>query len=313
MSTFPEGYANQLRERYGVTISSQIVDPANTQHIDLPHQPGESLPVVEVSSPKLGSGGHNKVLFVPGFGEGIINKASFAAELASEGRHVILPGQNRTGITKNQAGRPDTLMNQALNYLAAMDAVAPEESSDVITHSYGVQVFEAMTRIAPERFEDSHAVVLAPSGSIEGQRLPAMGMQWLRMMASEAKGKDKMEFPDTKGDTGKASAKTLLANPHRTALEIGDLWRRTVDYEQLGRRVASLTVLTYAEDAMFPGGRVAPTLSRAVENGSITWATPVSSQRALSGELSYGGEGAVHDDEQYNPSRVVRASLQFLS
>lgn len=305
----PDAYAAQLTNRYGESISYQIAGSALRSAL-LPHQTGEFIDFVEVE-PDTPALEHKKVLLVPGFGVGIINKASLAAELAAQGRHAILPGQNRHGILKDETGRANPTYTQARNYLAIMDAAA-SGPVDVVTNSYGSLVFDEMVRLEPDRFKESDVVMLAPAGSIRGQRLPAMGRQWLRMMKSESNRDRPMEFPDPNNDTGRASAKVLLANIPRTVREIGDLWRRTVDYGRLSRSVGSLVVLSYAEDYMYPEEKLSPMLSAAVEAGYITWATPVSPDRVVSGEMAYAGEGAVHDDEQYNPSRVVSAALQLL-
>lgn len=269
------------------------------------------MPFVEVASAESDPG-QKPILYVPGFGEGIINKASFAAELALRGRRVILPGQSRRGTLKNKSGQPDATYTQAFNTLAVQQA-AGARSADIVTHSYGSLVFDEMARLAPEWFEDSDVVMLAPAGSVRGERLPALGMRWLKFMKSEADQNRPMEFPDRKNRTGNASARVLAANPARTAREAHDLWKREVDYIGLSRDVASLAVLSYAEDEMYPDHTLAPALADAVSAGHITWATPVSSEKARDGEIAYGGAGAVHDDEQYNPSRVAAATLEFLN
>lgn len=311
MRAFPEAYAEQLADAYGPEISSQITDPENVQFASTNAYLGGMVPFVDIHpvEPTLDQ---KPILYVPGFGEGIINKASFAAELASQGRRVILPGQSRRGTLSDETGRRNATYTQAINALAVQQVAGVARSADIVTHSYGSLVFDEMFRRAPEWFEDSDVLMLAPGGSIYDQRLLAMGAQWARFMKSEADDGRPMEFPDEKNYTGNASARALAANPARTMREVRDLWKREVDYARLSEGLASLAVLSYAEDSMYPEDLLSPMLTDAVKAGYITWATPTASAKVSKGELAYGGEGAVHDDEQYNPSRVANAVLQFL-
>lgn len=311
MENFPEAYADQLRVEYGDDIAGQFVNPANREAIPLEAQPGQTVSLLEVQS-DVSAPGERKLFFVPGFGEDVINKASFAAGLALEGVELSMPGQNRKGVLKNEAGKRDATYTQARNYLTALEAAAGDEPVNIVTHSYGSLVLDEMIRQDPERFKGVNVVMLAPSGSIEDQGLLSLGMQWLRMLRSEMDPKRRMEFPDKKGYTGRASLRTLLKNPMRTFLEVKDLHKRKVDYARIAKAVGSLTVLTYGRDAMYPEDEMSPTLTAAVEAGYTAWATPVALDKVLSGEMTRGDDGAVHDDEQYNPSRVARAVRQIL-
>jgi hypothetical protein len=312
MKAFPKEYAAQLAETYGQEIAGQITEPLAVHHAPLPQQPGQTAPYVEVG-PVVSEADGRKLHYVAGFGEGVINKASFAAELALQGKRVVLSGQNRKGTLRDESGKRSATYTQAVNSLAVYDAASKGRPMDILTHSYGSIIFDEMVRLEPDKFKDSAVVVLAPAGSVYGQRLPALGLQWLKFMKSEADQSRPMEFPDSGNHTGKASAAVLAANPARTGREVVDLWKREVDYEYIAGHVASLAVLTYAEDRMYPNDEVAPMLTDAARAGYLTWAVPVASARAASGEIAYGGAGAVHDDEQYNPGRVVDAALQFLS
>ncbi len=310
MRVFPGEYAEQLADKYGHEISDQITDPYNVRFAHVDAAPGAKVPYAVVS-PVEEAADRRPVLYVPGFGEGIINKASFAAELALRGREVILLGQSRRGTLSNEEGRRDATYTQAINTLAVQQMVGAR-SADVVTHSYGSLVFDEMVRQAPEWFKGSNVAMLSPAGSIYNQRLLAMGAQWVGFMKSETDGDRPMEFPDPDGVTGKASARVLAANPLRTVREVRDLWQREVDYENVSRSVASLAVLSYAEDAMFPEDKLAPMLTDAVEAGHIVWATPADFGAVDTGRMRYAGEGSVHDDEQYNPSRVAAAVLDYL-
>lgn len=321
MSFSPE-YRAQLEDTYPKEIVAQIADPNKWHNVSLaPHQPGQTLPYVDVRGPETPDDARPLVL-VPGFGAGIVNRASFAAELAVQGQRVILTGQNRRGILRNpDTGKRDATYTQAQNYVAVVDAVSgpnaaphhPTVEVDVIANSYGVLVFDEMVRQQPDRFTDSNAVLLAPAGTIRGQTLLNMGRQWLAMAKSEApNGGQPFEFPDLKGITGKASAGVLLQNIPRTMCELRDLLGRTVDYKRLARLVGSVSVLTYAEDAMFSPDKLEPMLREATEHG-IRWSSPTAIDRVLSGELTYGGQSSVHDGEQFHPGLMAAAVLATLA
>lgn len=309
MSDFDPKYAEQLRQRYPESICNQIIE--DVQHAPLPEQPGETLPYVyiePVSEPSL----ERPLFCVPGFSEGIINKASFAAELALNGAEVILPGQNRRSMARDVANKRSSLFSQARNYLAVLNEAAGPKPVDVLTHSFGAQIFEEMTKHAPGRFADSQAILLAPSGSIHNQTLPNLSTQWIKMMKSESDQSRPCEFPDKHGVTGRASLKNLLANVPRTLFEVGDVVKGRINYPELVSSVGQLTIASYAEDALFPESQLHPTLDRAVKAGA-TWVTPVDFNRVVSGEMRYGGHGATHDDEQFNPSRVAATVIDLVS
>lgn len=308
MKTFDAGYKAQLLGRYPADIVANITD--DLQHAPIAGQSGQTVPYVYVRGHNVPEGAA-PLLYVPGFGEGIINKASFAAELAVRGADVILPGQNRHGILRDAAGRRSAVHSQAVNYLSVLDHATAGGGADIMAHSYGALIFESMATLQPERFADSHAVLLAPAGTIEDERVPRLMRRWVAMMLSEMDTKRPNEFPDTKGVTGKASLANLFANIPRTLHEVNDLANRRVNYSQLRSHVGSLTVMSYAEDAMYPTQLETPVLAAAVESG-VAWATPISPEKVVSGEMTYGGHGAVHDDEQYNPSRVARAVLNVV-
>jgi len=168
-----------------------------------------------------------------------------------------------------------------------------------------------MVELSPDRFTGSRVAFMAPSGSIHDETTTDLGRRWVASTRSEMNKNRPTEFPDEKGVTGKASAMTLMANLPRMKQEIGELAHARIDYPALVKRVGSLTVMSFAEDRMFPEDRMAPTLGTAVEAGA-TWVTPVSPSKVLDGTMRYSGDGAVHDDDQYNPTRVVGSLMQIL-
>jgi pimeloyl-ACP methyl ester carboxylesterase len=314
---FDTAYRGQLQERYGREITEQIAD--TWKWAPLSEQPDEVIPYVVTQPDEVVS--ERKLLYVPGFGESIINKASFAAEAATQGLAMILPGQNRTSILRDATNRRSAVHTQARNYLDVLDhATENGETVDVVPHSYGALIFQAMRRLDPDRFKDSNVVMLAPSNSIIGDTIPRLGGRWIKFLKSEMDQKRPIEFPDHSGVTSKASAKTLTANIPRLAREVGDLGHNQMDYFDMACSVGSLTVLGYAEDNLFPDSKVYPLMEqtmRALEDhgkrDNFRWATPVSPAGVLEGRMTYTGDGATHDDEQFNPSRVVSSVRQILA
>jgi pimeloyl-ACP methyl ester carboxylesterase len=263
---------------------------------------------------RVNEGASTPVLFVPGFGEGIINKAPFAAALASRGFDVILPGQNRTGILRDAANKRQPTMSQARNYEAILRAEKLDGVTvNLVSHSYGSLVLEALVKRmmnnSPDYFKDSQAIMLAPAGVGQESSIFELGKRWLRMLKSEMD-KSTQDFPDIEGETGKASAKTLAANVPRMFGEVGDMLKKRVDFSELCRAVGEVTILSYKDDRIFPESFMASGAATAV-NAGATWATPISLAVQPDGSIR-GGEGATHDDEQFNPSRVAGAVAQIL-
>jgi hypothetical protein len=327
-------YNAQLERDYGADIVRQLNEPF---YAELPEQPGQEIPYVVVNEHE----GSTPMLYVPGFGESIVNKVSFAAELASQGVEVILPGQNRKG---RGFGRMDAVEAQALNYLAVIEAEGlTDQVVNVATHSFGSLVFDKMAQIAEERgwtcFKESTAFMMAPAGLNDNESYAGVAKRWAAAMKTE--GSLEHDFPDVKGETAKASLKTLLSNPIRTAREVRQLVKGRVNFERLlgsestPRLIGRLMIYGYAEDELYPsrveadaerdtsllGAKVTELLA-AIDNGELgvpgeavdgrlAYATPISLQEKPDGNIR-SGEGATHDDEQLNPSRVAGAVVQVL-
>lgn len=312
---FNAAYESQLRESYSPTIVDQIVGEPHYVQLNKSDQ----LPYVRVSDFAVPPKTDHPTVYIPGFGEGIINKASFAAEMAKKGVDFILPGQNRGLIIKDAANPKRSTDTQAENYLALIEHEVPEGPVDIVTHSYGSLVFQAMAKMRPERFANSRVVFLAPAGTIPNESLPQLGVRWVKMLKSENPKKQPMDFPDFKNVTGKASMKTLLSNIPRMIGELRDLAHEQVDYHTLSQRVGSLAVLSYAFDELYPQEKQELIMRSAVQDDGVVWATPVWLERLLPDyepeekRSSHVAEGAVHDDEQFNPERVARAVVVQLA
>jgi hypothetical protein len=278
-------------------------------------QLGEAIPYVRLGD---ADGGY-PALYVPGFAEGIEAKAPFAVEMAMRGVEMILPGQNRRGTLKDPiTGRKSATYTQARNYmdvLAAENLLQAESSVDIITHSYGSLIFDEMVRIAKRWglncFEDVNVVMMAPAGFNEDETLPWLFQGFVCAALSERK--NKKEFEDVNGEMLRAGTRNFFANVPRALREITDLATRRVDYKTLMKEIGQLTVLTFAEDDLFSDQVLGTALTKLVEAGGA-WAEPNSLHILFDEEVGplRAGHGAIHNDDQFNPSRVGGAAAQIL-
>jgi hypothetical protein len=250
-----QNYQAQLADAYGDEFVAEVT---HWKSAEIPEQPGQEIPYTRINQHEQSV----PMLYVPGFGETIVNKASFAGELAKKDVDVILPGQNRHG---KGLSREDATEIQAANYLAVLEAEKLTHTKvNVAAHSFGSLVFDKMAQIARERgwtcFDDATVFLLAPAGLYEDDSLGKLARRQLKMVKSEGPDTPK-DFPDLHGETAKASQKTLLANPARTVREVGRLIHGRVDIEGLvGNKetrglIGKLVILGYAEDELY-GARV---------------------------------------------------------
>lgn len=304
-------YQEQMLSLYSAETVRTIAE--DWQHADLAHQPGEKILYVRLGAET--ATGPRPVLYVPGYTEGIVAKAPFAAELAEKGFDVILPGQNRKKILRDSLSKKNATHSQAMNYLAVITAEGLDDQTvDVVTHSYGSLIFQAMQRVAHDRgqstFQGAKLVELAPAGTNADESLLRLGARFARHMISESR--TQKDFPDPKNEMMKAGTKNMLANFPRTVRETLHLARTRLDYNELALSgLASITVLGYAEDKLFPHRILASTIEKAWEdNLTVSYATPISLQ-SVDGKPR-GGKDASHNDEQFNPLRVAGAVAQIL-
>lgn len=308
------GYAERLAQDYDPSVVNAIAYD-NWKHTDLMHQDGELLLYVRLQPERLGvEQAHDRpVLYVPGFTEGIVAKAPFAAEMASRGFDIILPGQNRKSILKDALGKKNATHSQAMNYLSVLEDEGLKDTPvDVITHSYGLPIFQTMHRLATERgwtaFDDSTLIAAAPAGSNTNEGLMRLGWRFGKHMIAENGTRKDIEDPAML----EAGAKNMLANIPRTMREVWHLAHKKVDYEELATSGLRVVVLGYAEDRLFAHAQLMTTMEDALEHG-ISYATPISLEEDPDeiGAIR-GGRDASHNDEQFNPSRVAGAAAQIL-
>lgn len=298
-------YETELQARHGDAISSEIAH--NWRYAELPDSPGEQLPYI-----RLNEGASEKpVLYIPGFTEGIVSKAPFAAELAGLGNDVIMPDQNRKKILKDAANKKDATYSQAMNYLAVIEAEGLE-NVDIVTHSYGSLIFDKMQEIAADQgksyFDDANVVMLAPAG-FSKEKIRTIGKRFMAVAKSEGKGNPK-DFPDTP-EMLKAGIKNFTANIPRAVGEVRHLAKNQVDYKRLLESgIANLAVVSYAEDRLYSDKVIESTVNQATQAGA-SWVVPISQKERFDPDSAK--PHATHNDEQFNPYRVAATVDEILN
>ena len=306
---FTPEYSNYLADSYDAGLVAQL--DQEWSYADLSHLAGEQIPYVRLDTPDTTG---RPILFVPGFTETIVAKAPLILEMAQNGADMIMPGQNRVKIAHDRKRHLDATNAQAQNNLAILVAEGLEDQTvDIITHSYGSLVFQEMHKLAQERgirsFEGSKVVMLAPAGFNQKESALKLGYRFAKSLILEAK--TSKDVDDIDGSMFKAGQGTMTANIPRGLHEIRDLYKSTVDYERLLKSgIASLAVLGYAEDAVYPHKVLERTMRKAVESG-VSYGVPVSLQVSADGMIRSGTD-ASHNDDQFNPSRAAGAALQLL-
>jgi len=303
-------YIERLAQRYPAEHIAELA--YNWRLAELAHQPGKQIPYVRLNK---GASETPPVLYVPGFTEGIVAKAPFAAELAMNELDVILPDQNRRKVQRNPKGKKDATHAQALNYLSVLESEELTNSPvDVVTHSYGSLIFDDMHKVAETRgwtaFDKAVVIMLAPGGTNENETAWHLGRRFLAMIRSEGKRTPK-DFPDEGGEMFKAGRRHALANPGRLAREVWELKTKHVDYERLvSSGLAHMAILGYAEDVLYPEDVYRSAIEKAVSAG-VSYATPIELSEWSDGQPRMGIH-ATHNDEQFNPRRVANAVAEIL-
>lgn len=292
---------------------------------------GETIPYVRVG---VADTGERPVLYVPGFTAGIEARLPFALAMAKRrGVEVILPGQNRVEILKDGlTGKKDATHSQAANMMDVLThaGLADKEGSvDVVTHSYGSLIFEAMAKIAQTHelpcFAGANVAMMAPAGLNVREHALALGWRFLRGFRNEAdmqKDIFDINYYEALGaEIFEAGKKNALANIPRTIREAWELSRRRLNIIELRRSgIGSLAILPFAQDDVFPAHLQRRAIEQAFaadampggENlAPLTWATPISLQ-GKDDEPIRGGRDAGHNDDQNNPARAVGAVFQVL-
>lgn len=292
---------------------------------------GETIPYVRVGCADTDE---RPILYVPGFTAGIEAKLPFALGMAKRrGVEVIMPGQNRKEILKDAlTGKKDATHSQAANMMdvLAHAGLAKEAGSvDIVTHSYGSLIFEAMTKIAATHklrcFKGANVAMMAPAGMNRFENPFSLGWRFLKGFRAEGPMKkdifDLNYYEALGAEMFEVGKKNALANVPRTVREAWELARRRLNIAELrGSGIGSLAILPFAEDDVFPAHLQRRMIARAfaadaVPDGAdlaqLIWATPISLQ-GKDGQPIRGRLDAGHNDDQHNPARAAGAVFQVL-
>lgn len=315
-SPLSEAYLQTMADRYDPTVVEAFASEWSQAPISrYLHYIEEYQPYVRVtgSEPLVGQ---KPVFFVRGFSEGITSKAPHAAEMASLGFDYILPGVNRRRILKNDGRKLNATEAEAEALLAIIEAENLQNRPlDFVAHSYGSLIFDAMHKEGTRRgwtcFDEAKVVFLAPAGSYEKENPVSLGYRFGKKLISAIRAEKKLDYPDSTKERFQAATSNLLANVPRTIKEVWRLARDKVEYDRLlSSAISRLAIFGYAEDALFTHKQYEATVRKHLDGGLI-YATPISLELTADRKIR-GGDLAVHDDEEGNPTRVARAVAQFL-
>lgn len=303
-------YIDELQVRYGLHAAQDI--STNWQHADLSsHYFGGKILFSKMGA---ATATHERpVMYVPGFTEGIVAKAPFGADLAALGYEVVIPGQHRKKILRDAANKKDATHTQAINYLEVIDQSGFEDGEfDLVTHSYGSLIFQAMQKISRlegrDRFKNARVAMLAPAGVNQNEGLFKLGGRFAHNLHSDMK--SEREFPDPSNEMLMAGVKNSIANIPRTVREVWHLVNKNIDFEELATSgISKAIVFGYAEDKLFPHRVLESGMSIALQHG-VEYATPIAPR--LRNDEQRSGKYAEHNDEQSNPRRVALAVDDFL-
>jgi len=320
---FTPGYIDELERQYEPKITRQITDAANWKQVETPGNPDSAINYVDVR-PVEPLEGVAPIYLQPGFGGGVINKASTIAELASRGYRVVSRNQDRTNRRAfMKENGLSAIQLQALDALAVMeDSGVIHEKPTVIAQSLGALMLDAAEKmrlpgshsdeVSP--FAESSFFMIAAAGGNKDETASDLTRRWLRFLWSQ-RNSDGQDFPDVGGLTGKASLKVLTANPRLTIREaLGELPYTMLD-PTTPERVGQYVLMSFGQNEMYPNEKHYKHAEELVRHGA-TWSMPYDStvRKGQNGEpeQARGIIRAVHDDDQYNPSRVVGAIQKHL-
>ena len=221
-----------------------------------------------------------------------------------------MPDQNRYGCGW------DVTDMQARNYLAiAEHARVLNGEVDVVTHSYGSLIFQAMQRMVAAKdgktFEGSRVAIMAPAGSNANENPLSFARRcathWVAEMLADK------NFPDADGVMQKAALGNVLAGKRRAILEVAAVLTNRVDYDELAESgIDRVIVLGYAQDGLFPHRVLDAAMAAVLEkHDNLSYATPYAAHSRGDGTW-LGGRDATHNDEQSNPTRAAGSVSEFL-
>lgn len=290
-------YQEQLGEIFPSVNIPELVNGIQT--VDLPHQPGQTIDYLRTGS------SNRPLILVPGFTEGVVAKLPTAAAAAEAGLDLIVIDQNHHSTPAFR----QAAATQAKNNLVVLDA-EDITVADLFGHSFGTPVAAEMVARDRRDWRSSHFIMAAPAGMDNSRSAFGLGKRFLTMLGSESSKKAPKEVPDSTGLMLKAGQKALLANVPRAIQEVRQLGYERVHLEALASRVGSITILGYAHDKLFTDKILAEQTQAAMELGA-SYAVPIDVTE-IDGRLVINRYKATHNDEQFNPRRVISSVIDIL-
>lgn len=224
----------------------------------------------------------NPILLIPGFTEGKVSLHGFASQLCSQGDTTVLLPDQYQRRDKKILSPGHAVRNQA-EYLLAVIAERKLQHTplDVIAHSFGTIIFDAMSKMAAERgwtcFQSelgAGAVFIAPAGSNPKESRHGLGRRFGIFVATESKiGWDP--------DALKAGPQNVKSDPLKYAGEALAVSspQNLIDYSQLAANGVRPHIVVYSNESVYPHELISDTIGVALEAGDIeSYSSPLDSR-----------------------------------
>lgn len=303
-------FVQQIADRYHPLIAETLL----TKPYTVPLSRDSQLTMDYVVSEPLHRTVAEKIVYVSGFGEGILNKLPFAAELASQGAEVLLSEPVRKGYAPNRFGDKNPIDTQASDILDLIRHETGDEPVALVAHSMGALTVARMVAMQPERFAASSVVMLAPSGTAERESYASLAKRWMAF-ATDTRVNEHREIADPYDVTPKASQLRLMTDKRRTVREMQALRSEVINYHRLADAVGRVAIMPYAADSLYPMDRYESTIQRLLTKNppeNLSWITPVTFELFDGDKQPLVGRYAQHADEELNPTRVASTVIDYL-
>lgn len=297
---------------------------------------------------------HNPILFIPGYTEGTEIVRDFGITLSELGdrQAIVLNQPDHRSILKSLQGgnlgtKRTVLDHQAEAVLAVLRNMGlTDKPIDFITHSFGSLILQRAAELADLRRirvpfssrkdadgKRSHSIMIAPAGINPDEDFKSFMSRGARFQAETFKGEKALD-PDYLFI--RKAFKAVAKNPAKYIRELSPLMRKRIVFKKLGEFGLKPTVLTYANDPMYPDSVIGENLGQNLRDLE-GWTTPLDIGRARLG-ASYHNAGSLeefrtksgwrkkmakrawahhyrnsgHNDLLFHPGRTAGAVLQKL-
>jgi hypothetical protein len=276
----------------------------------------------------------NPILLFPGFPLGTTALRPFAEALNTHGRTVIAP--NKLHLQPNHIKPTFDKEAELLAQIIEQEGLQ-DTALDIVAHSNGALLFEAVAKLADERgwqcFQQengAHSILVAPTGTNSTEKIWEFVPRYLKFLQLGPP-RDKVLDADKK--LLKQNAKALTGNLRKSAGEIRPILTKKIDYTKLGKIASKPSIMQYPKDPLYPykvlDKTVFPNGLESDEGLTESVSTPVKVSEGLGQTLEQMALGskpsrddkekyyrlshtARHDDLVFNPESTAEAVLQIL-